>query len=165
MTAQSNISSKKGFTLIELLVVITILAVLAVIGFAAYRGFTTKGNDARRLEDLKAIGDALEANKTTAGYQPLAITQFANGSIPVDPRGSTVTYCMDSTTNATPVFPTAKPGAWTTGTCGSGVKFNGGASAAWTAVAVGAPTAGTTAWQVCATMEDGTTVNCRNSAQ
>ncbi len=56
----------KGFTLIELLVVIAIIAVLAIMGFASFRGFTTRGNDARREADLKSIGDALEANKGAA---------------------------------------------------------------------------------------------------
>ena len=49
-----------GFTLIELLVVVAIIAVLAIMGFAAFGGLTGKGNDARRLADIKAIASALE---------------------------------------------------------------------------------------------------------
>jgi len=153
----------KGFTLIELLVVITILAVLAVIGVAAYRGFTTKGNDGRRQADLEAIGNALEANKTAAGYQVLSTSQFASGSLPTDPI-STRSYCVSSVITAGPTIGN-KPAAWTAASCpaaAAGVGING---AAFATLSTSAPAANTTAWMICATLEDGTTVVCRNSAQ
>lgn len=164
-------SKRSGFTLIELLVVIAIIAVLAVMGFAAYRGFTGRGNDDRRAADIKAIGDALEANKTSTGYQVLVGNQFASGSIPTDPVSPRV-YCIASTSTATAVstFPST-PATWTTATCpATAVPANW---AAWAAVSGSVPPASTLAWTICTTFDnskpgasDGVaTVSCRNSAQ
>ncbi len=120
-----------GFTLIELLVVIAIIAVLAVMGFAAYTGLTNRGNDARRVADMKAFADAMEVKRgTSANYSTnaLAATDFSTGAFPVEPvTGRAAKYCyQDSTT--TPVAnpsvanwgtlnaagcPTA-PGTWVT---------------------------------------------------
>ncbi|MBI2022371.1 type II secretion system protein, partial [Candidatus Daviesbacteria bacterium] len=90
-----TLNNPSGFTLIELLVVIAIIAVLAITGFAAFRGFTGRGNDARRSSDLKAIGDALEANRGAAAYVVLASEQFASGAIPTDPDAARAArYCV-----------------------------------------------------------------------
>ncbi len=77
--------SKKGFTLVELLVVISIIAILSVIGMVVFSSVQKSARDARRRSDIDAIAQALEINKTSAGYQPIANTAFAGGVIPFDP--------------------------------------------------------------------------------
>ena len=155
----------QGFTLIELLVVISIIAVLAIMGFAAFRGFTGRGNDARRNADLKAIGDALEANRNAGAgsYVVLADSMFANGKIPVDPSGVR-NYCVSSVTTAGGTIGN-KPGPWATAGCPAAAAGVGISGTAFSVVSTTAPAAATTTWMVCTTMEDGATVNCRNSSQ
>jgi prepilin-type N-terminal cleavage/methylation domain-containing protein len=164
-TAQNTNFSKKGFSLIELLVVIAIIAVLAVAGFAAFRGFTSRGNDTRRLADIGAIADALEANKTAAGYQVLATNQFVGGAIPTDPASPKV-YCVSSATTPNPTIGT-KPAAWAAGTCPAAAVGAGVNGTLFSPVSASppAPAAGTTAWMVCTTLQDGIAVECKSSAQ
>ena len=93
----------QGFTLIELLVVIAIIAILAVMGFAAFGGLTSRGNDDRRIVDIKAIGDAYEVKRTPAmadyAGEVLAGTDFAGGVIPSDPVTGRQ-YCIKTGTAA-----------------------------------------------------------------
>lgn len=130
-------------------------------GFAAYRGFTGKGNDARRNADIKAIADALENNRGTT-YAVLADNQFANGKIPVDPDSAT-NYCVSSSTAVSPTIGN-KPSAWA-GSCPAAALGVGVDGVVFSTVSTSALAAATTAWMVCATMEDNTTVNCRINAQ
>ena len=162
----------KGFTLIELLVVIAIIAVLAIMGFAAFRGFTTRGNDARRQADLKSIGDALEANKISTGYLPLATSQFASGTVPIDPVGGAAGnathggYCISASTSGTLGTAPTLAQLFSAGACGAAVVGVGAKGAAWTSVATGVPAATTTVWMVCgATGDPAAAAVCRNSAQ
>lgn len=65
-------SLKKGFTLIELLVVISIIGLLSSIVLAALSSAKSKGNDARRLQDIHAIQLALELYYNDHGEYPVS---------------------------------------------------------------------------------------------
>ena len=131
-----------GFTLIELLVVIAIIAVLATIGFAVYNGVTTRGNDAKRQADIKAIADVFEVKRTGGNYGGLTIAaaDFSAGAIPADPVAAKA-YCMATTTGTTP--PANASISLTDGIDGTGC--HGG-----TYVAVGTLPANTTFFKICA---------------
>lgn len=91
-----QLSDKHGFTLIELLVVITIIAVLATVGFIAYSGVSARGRDARRMEELRSIGNAMEKNyQPGVGYVVLSTGDFTNSAIPTDPW-TTQNKCGDT---------------------------------------------------------------------
>ncbi len=81
-------SKTKGFTLIELMIVIAIIAVLSVIGATLYGGAQKSARDSKRVQEMKAIANALEANfgtTTTGQYPVLATTYFVSGAVPTDP--------------------------------------------------------------------------------
>ncbi len=52
-------SIKKGFTLVEILVVIAIIDLLATIIMISLSGVGEKGNNARRIEDIRSLHTAL----------------------------------------------------------------------------------------------------------
>ncbi len=54
----------RGFTLIELLVVIAIIGVLSSIALASLNSARSKGNDGKRVSDLREIQKALEVYAT-----------------------------------------------------------------------------------------------------
>ncbi len=68
-----TLRNKKGFTLIELLVVVSIISLLASVVLASVNSARSKGRDARRLEDLQQIRNALElyANDHNGSYPDL----------------------------------------------------------------------------------------------
>lgn len=145
--------SFKGFTLIELLVAITIVAVLAAVGIVVFGGVQARGRDARRSQDLQSIANALEGKKQAGSifYTALAVSDFANSTIPEDPRLATQKYCFWGKTDVPPVAPIAKPAAsavnWETCT---------GPAADYTqVVAAGIPADATkvTSWTLCAKQE------------
>jgi prepilin-type N-terminal cleavage/methylation domain-containing protein len=91
-------SSQKGFTLIELLVVIAIIGLLASIILASLNTAQQKGRDARRLEDLKEMANAIAVATTGTGtsiaftcatYHVSSCTGIAGLTSYSDPSGST----------------------------------------------------------------------------
>lgn len=162
-----NSSSKtsnttRGFTLIELLVAISIIAVLAVIGLTFFTTAQKNARDARRRSDIDSVSKALETNKVpgTTTYSALADSQFASGKVPTDSGNNVATYCAAST--ITPGgSPPARPTTWdNTLACPAGyATIAGGASPI--------PAAGTTAWTICALLENAGTepIYCRTNTQ
>lgn len=61
---------RSGFTLIELLVVVAIIGLLATISIISFSSARMKARDAKRMADLKRIGDALEIYYQENGYYP-----------------------------------------------------------------------------------------------
>ncbi len=165
-TSNYKFQISEGFTLIELLVVIAIIAILAVIGIAAYRGLTSRGNDARRRSDLESISGALEANKVSTGYASLDNSQFASGTLPTPPSGNP--YCVSSVTTLGSTVgnqPTLAQLISGTGCNSTGVAGVGAGGQGWTALSTSTPQANSVAWMVCTTLQDGSTIICKSSAQ
>lgn len=177
-----KISNYRGFTLVELLVVVAIIAILSVIGLTIFTSAQSNARDARRKSDVDAIANALETNKPVASIyykSPSDGSWFSGGSIPAD--STTAKYCIktyttDDGAKNDPFIATGTTGAWAwvnTSACpttpsdfkeaktGAGNGFD--------------TTAGTgvfrddyvKAWQVCARLEAGTTlqVYCKPSSQ
>lgn len=150
-----NINNPQGFTLIELLVVITIIAVLAAIGFAAFRGLTGRGNNARIQADLKAIADAYEVRRSAPGIAnygglALAVDDFSGGVIPFNPITGRV-YCIRTGIAAIANAAPADVGA----SC----------VIPWVVVSTTALPAGETFFKVCAQDSAGLAVSCVGSKQ
>lgn len=61
---------KKGFTLIEILVVIAIIGILASIVLVGLGGFRARGQDARRIADIRQVQNALELYYNKCGAYP-----------------------------------------------------------------------------------------------
>lgn len=82
--------SARGFTLIELLVVISIITVLGAIGAVTYSTTQKTSRISKRVQDLKALGDALELYKLSTGKYPKYDVLFGGstvcfGNIPPNP--------------------------------------------------------------------------------
>lgn len=101
-----------GFTLVELLVVISIMAILAVVGYAVFSslGAQAKARNNTRRQDIRAIANALEVNRssvTADTYALLAANQFSNNKIPTDPGSPTSNYCANTAVDTQPADITA----------------------------------------------------------
>ncbi len=107
MNFLSKRNSQKGFTLIELMVVIAIIAVLMAGGVLAFVNAQKNSRDARRVEDVRAISQALEQYRNTNGTYPTATTSinnstyFASGTMPADPTATKAYTVALDTTNGT----------------------------------------------------------------
>lgn len=148
----NTLKNPQGFTLIELLTVVAIIAILSVIAITIFSSTQKNARDGARRAEVKAIANALEVNKTGAGYQPLAGSSFASGSVPgVDQQS--IPYCIN------PSSAVANPAtAWTSAGCPA-------APAGYVAVAAGVP-AVTPSFKVCSIIENPTnSVFCISSAQ
>lgn len=76
-------STSTGFTLIELLVVIAIIGLLASIILSSLNTAQQKGRDARRIEDVREIQNALLLYDQTCKSYPNTLSSGANnGSCP-----------------------------------------------------------------------------------
>jgi len=69
--------AQKGFTIVELVVVIAVIGILAAITTVSYNGFQAKARDAKRLNNVQIITDALQAYQLKVGSYP---TASGNGS-------------------------------------------------------------------------------------
>ncbi|MCI0620053.1 prepilin-type N-terminal cleavage/methylation domain-containing protein [Candidatus Wolfebacteria bacterium] len=65
----------RGFTLIELLVVIVIIGILSGIVLASLNESRAKSRDARRVQDLHQIENALAIYSANNGLYPVAATE------------------------------------------------------------------------------------------
>jgi prepilin-type N-terminal cleavage/methylation domain-containing protein len=91
----------QGFTLFELLVSISIIAILTVVAIVSYSNAQKKARDARRIQDVDAVGKALEQyyadNTTYPANLGLLVPSYLQAS-PVDPK-TKAAYAYDSTTS------------------------------------------------------------------
>lgn len=61
---------RKGFTLVEILIVVSIIGLLSSIVLVGLGSFRARGRDARRVADLREIGNALELYYGKVGSYP-----------------------------------------------------------------------------------------------
>lgn len=110
-----SVRNPHGFTLIELLVVITIIAILAVIGLAIFSGVQARARNAKRRQDVIAIGKAMEVNKgsTAATYPVVSGSWFAGGGIPQEGTGGVPQYVLISTITQNVALVPPAIGTWT----------------------------------------------------
>ncbi len=69
--------NNKGFTILELLVVIAIIGILSAVVLAALNSSRSKGRDAKRIEEIRQIINAVELSYNTTGKYP-SRAQFLN---------------------------------------------------------------------------------------
>ena len=90
-----------GFTLIELLVVIAIIGILASVIIVNLNSARGKGNDTRRVSDLKQIQLALEMYYDANNKYPNQLSDLTTNylpAVPVDPKNdSTYFYAYTAT--------------------------------------------------------------------
>ena len=105
----------KGFTLIELLIVVALIGILSVTVAFNMIGSLSRGRDSRRVQDMVAIGKAVEQCYSVDGTYPGTVS-FGTGSnitcsgnitlnnVPQDPQGSGLyvySYNVDNLTTPT----------------------------------------------------------------
>lgn len=93
--------NNKGFTLIEILIVVAIIGILASIVLVNVRGFRAKGQDARRIADIRTIQNGLELYYSSEGKYPTVTVfcadpidmKFADVGVNVLPKDPTLDTC------------------------------------------------------------------------
>lgn len=103
-----NNTLRKGFTIIELLVVIAIIGLLASVVIAALGNSRAKARDARRLQDLHAMGVAIGLASTGYNTYPFVVCTAADARASTcttpnlaaykDPSGGTPAPCTSAST-------------------------------------------------------------------
>ena len=91
----------RAFTLIELLVVIAIIGLLATAVIASLNSAREKGRDARRVQDISQLRQALEMYYDANGSYPSALSSLGTymNVIPTDPQtGNAYGYLSDGST-------------------------------------------------------------------
>ena len=89
-------SSRRGFTLIEILIVVAIIGILSSVALVGLNVTRRKGNDARRIADLRQIQHAVELYYQKCNYYP----GDAQSGPDCDPRGGSLTPSWDALTSA-----------------------------------------------------------------
>jgi prepilin-type N-terminal cleavage/methylation domain-containing protein len=131
----------RGFTLIELLVVIAIIGLLASIILASLNTAQQKGRDARRLEDLKEMANAI-ATASTGVTATMSCTSYHASSCSLVAGGIT-------TTLASYADPSGSTAQCTTG--GVTCDYTDGGNS----IAGGFSTLTISNYQICAYLESG----------
>jgi prepilin-type N-terminal cleavage/methylation domain-containing protein len=95
---------KKGFTLVELLIVVGLIGILIAITVTSYGTIQKKSRNSRRMNDLKAVQNALEQYASdnngqypTTTYDQLDVKYIPGTTKPSDPK----TSCLYKQTNPT----------------------------------------------------------------
>lgn len=70
-------SNNKGYTLIELLVVIAIIGLLSGVVIVSLQSARAKARDAKRIQDLVQLRNAIELYKTAVGTYPVSSTNIS----------------------------------------------------------------------------------------
>jgi len=96
---------KRGFTLLELLIVIGLIGILISIAAVSYSSAQKRSRDARRMQDVKAVSDAMEQYYADSGgtyptSEVLLTTdnKYLPAGMPKDPKTSldyTIAYDAD----------------------------------------------------------------------
>ncbi len=76
--------TRKGFTLIEILVVITIIGILVGMISVGLSGARARGQDTRRVTDLKQLQNGLENYHAKYNQYPITLGELLTGAIGVD---------------------------------------------------------------------------------
>lgn len=89
----------RGFSLVELLVVVALIALVATIITIGLNQVSVKGRDARRVEDLKELHNALQLYFDANSNYPTTLSGLAPTYLPVVPRDpiGQVAYPYDQT--------------------------------------------------------------------
>lgn len=137
-----KITGSRGFTLIELLVVIAIIGILSTVVLGAVNTARQKGRDAKRLEDMKSIANAIAVQQT--GIHPLILTGCAAASAPA---------LVSSCTPAATFLPFKDPDTTITNVCATVLDSSDtGAACSYTQMM---PSATTETYVVCTYLEVG----------
>lgn len=78
MKTKNHASRRTGFTLFELLVSISIIAILTVIAMVSYSSAQKKARDAKRIQDVDAVGKALESYYSDENEYPADQSSLSN---------------------------------------------------------------------------------------
>lgn len=89
----------RGFTLVELLVAVGIIGVLASVSIVSVNSVRAKGRDAKRVQELKQIQNALEAFFANNSAYPLGIAGAAEITLGLA-NGNLVMCTTDNNANA-----------------------------------------------------------------
>ena len=98
--------SGAGFTLIELLIVIAIIGILSTLVFFGLKSSRLKARDARRVNDIKQITNAIEMYNANKGYYPQYLSNvrcnLPNSLVELVNEGLMQTVAVDPINTSTP---------------------------------------------------------------